>query len=264
MFCHASRLSYLPFLFNDLHEHFQSCLPPKLGQPNYEMWMDYNNVPLKWQYPLGVLCDMLIGTHVPSPLDLAIHFRGCPTKEVMPFNGIADLQRVLMNSFRQAVYFYHKSPAPFMRLQKAAQTQLWDSIARSSFGSDYTEVQRELLCKNLDTCSSLAIRIHLYGPPHEVVLHPAPALHAGGSPRTVAHFLCEVLPPLFRELGDSCNTPTLREGVEVLTQGLTVPLETPLYWLALHAAFLDQFVHLVIRVPSVPLDTEIDADSNAQ
>ena len=42
----------------------RSCLPPKFGQPNYEIWFDYNNVPLKWQYPLGVLCDVPSRAHL--------------------------------------------------------------------------------------------------------------------------------------------------------------------------------------------------------
>lgn len=270
IFCCAARISYLPFLFNDVYEHFQTFLPPKLGQPNYEVWVDYNNVPLKWQYPLGVLCDVLVGKDVPTPLDLAVHFRSCPTKEVMPYYCIADLQRVFMNSFRQAVYLNHRSAAPFMRLQKAPQTQLWESIARSSLESDYSDVQRQLLCKNLASCSSLALRIHLQAAgTHEVVLHPAPALQKDGSPQTLFGFLLEVLPPLFPDVGAAAGAGAvgtdmaklLYEGVEVLTQGLAIPLETPLYWLALHAAYLDQFVHIVVRIPP-QLATGIQSASN--
>eukprot|EP00927_Polykrikos_kofoidii_P073219 TRINITY_DN69281_c0_g1_i1.p1 TRINITY_DN69281_c0_g1~~TRINITY_DN69281_c0_g1_i1.p1 ORF type:complete len:334 (+),score=52.14 TRINITY_DN69281_c0_g1_i1:98-1099(+) len=245
----APRLAYLPFLFNDVYEHFQSCLPPKLGQPSYEIWFDCNDVALKWQYPLGVLCDLLVGQEVPTPLDLTVHFRCCPTKEVMPFFGIADFQRVFMSSFRQAVFLNHKSAAPFMKLQKTAQTQLWDSIAKSSVDGDYSEVLRQLLCKNLGSVKSLAVRLHFYGPPHEVLLQPTAVVdQQNGRPRTVGAFLLEVMPPLFDDNG------RLMHDVEVMTQGVCVPLETPLYWLALHMAYLDQFIHLVVRVPPNELE----------
>jgi len=177
----------------------------------------------------------------------------------MPYYGMADLQRVFMSAFRQAVFLQRGSASPFMRLQKSAQTQLWDSIAKSSPEGEYLEVQQQLLCKNLAQCGSLAIRLHLHGPPHEVLLHPVLALdERDGTPRTLRRYLEVVMPPLI----DS-ESGSIVEGVEVLTQGVRVPLDTPLYWLTLHAAYLDQFVHLVARVPPQLLETRRAADQNA-
>lgn len=264
LFCLASRLAYPPFLFNDVYEHFKLCLPPRMGQ-SYEisslMWFDYNNVALRWHYPLGVLCDVLVGREVPNPWDLTVHFRGTSSKELLPFTGLGDLQKTVMSAFRQAVFLQQGSAAPFMKLPKQQQQQLWDSIKGTNLEA-YDEVQRQLLCQSLSRCRSLAVRLHLSGPPaegtggggrvHVAVLQPVPPMGEDGRPTTVCSFLRRVVPPLL------CPEPVpvdddavqLLEGAEVLAHGLCIPLETPLYWLALNGTYMDHFVHLVVRLPA--------------
>jgi len=242
LFSLAPRLAYLPFLFNDVYEHFKPSLPPRMGQ-SYEIWFDYNNVPLRWHYPLGVLCDVLVGREVPTPLDVTVHFRNYLSKELLPFSGIGDLQRAVMNSFRQAVFLQQGSAAPFMKLPKQQQTQLWDAISGCNLEA-YSEVQQQLLCHCLARCKSLAVRLHLYGPPHVVLLHPASAFENGeGSPTSLRRLLLRAIPPVLDASG------VLLEGVEVVLHGVKIPLDTPLYWLALNAAYMDQFVHIAVRVP---------------
>ena len=102
-----------------------------------------------------------------------------------------------------------------------------------------------LICSSLSECKSLAIRLHLAPPCDDILLHKAPALQNGVA-STVRNFLELAMPPLLE-----C------EGLEILLQGLQVPLETPLYWLALHASYLDRFVHLVAHMPEKHDDLEV-------
>ncbi|CAK0838060.1 unnamed protein product [Prorocentrum cordatum] len=266
------RLAYLPFLFGCVSEHFKACLPPQLGQP-YEIWFDYDGIPLRWHHPLGVLCDVLVGREVPVPLDLTAHFRGGSSKAgLTPFGGAGALQRVVMSSFRQAVFLQRGCTGPFSRLPRADQTRLWEAIAGFGTGHTpqdtftasrmeqalkrYAAAQQQLQCDSLERCRSLAVRIHFYGPPHDALLLPAAPLEDDGSLATVGGLLQRAMPPLFDAAGRArlaqglAPVPArLADGVEVLTHGVLVPLDTPLYWLALHAAYLDLFVHLVVRVP---------------
>ena len=112
-----------------------------------------------------------------------------------------------------------------------------------------------LMCTSLSECKSLAVRLHLWvstvstgsAPSSssnncDVLLHKAPPMTEDGKASTVRDFLGLVMPPLLKD-GE------LTEGVDILLQGLQVPLETPLFWLALHASYLDHFLHLVARVP---------------
>jgi autophagy-related protein 5 len=246
----ASRLAYLPFLFNDVYEHFKASLPPKMGQA-YEIWFDYDGVPLKWHFPLGVLCDLLVGADVPMPMDLTVHFRGGEaSRELMPFTGISSLERVVMSAFRQAVFLEQNNTAAFGKLAKQQQTQLWDSIAKSNIEA-FSALQQKsgMLCQNLSKCRSLAVRVHFAGAASESLLHPVSPSDDQGVPTTVLSFLREAVPPLVADLD---GADELREGVQILTQGVIVPADTPLFWLALNACYLDHFVHLVVHT-SAPL-----------
>ncbi|CAE6957210.1 ATG5 [Symbiodinium sp. CCMP2592] len=216
-----------------------------MGQP-YELWFDYNHTALKWHFPVGVLCDALVGVEVPVPLDLTVHFRGNSVmSDLLPFSGMADLQRSVMNAFKQAIFLEVGSASRFMRLEKKEHMMLWDAILQSDIKS-FSQVEEKLMCSTLAECKSLAVRLHIWAPAHddEVLLHKAPALRESGAAFTLADFLALAMPPLLSAAGDA-----LAEGVEVLTQGLIVPLDTPLFWLALHASYLDHFVHLIARVP---------------
>ncbi len=54
------RLSYLPFLLPRIHSFFLSSLiNPNI--PSHEGWFSYENVPLKWHFPLGLLYDLYSG-----------------------------------------------------------------------------------------------------------------------------------------------------------------------------------------------------------
>ncbi|CAK9061837.1 unnamed protein product [Durusdinium trenchii] len=239
LFILVPRLAYLPFLFHDVLEHFKKSISP-MGQP-YELWFDYNDIALKWHFPVGVLCDVLVGLEVPVPWDLTFHYRGNSKNHgcLLPFSGMADLQRSVMNAFKQAICLETGSTTLFMRLEKKEQMNLWNAILRSDLDT-FSQVVQKLRCTNLSECKSMAIRLHLAAPWDDVLLHKAPALQENGTASTVRDFLRLTMPPLL-EGGDE---------VEILLQGLRVPLETPLFWLALHASYLDHFVHLVARIPN--------------
>ncbi|CAL1139719.1 unnamed protein product [Cladocopium goreaui] len=247
LFSLVPRVAYLPFLFHDVLEHFKKSIS-RMGQP-YELWFDYNNIALKWHFPVGVLCDSVVGMEVPVPWDLTVHFRGNSslTKDLLPFSGMADLQRSVMNAFKQAIFLEIGSAARFMRLEKKEHMTLWNAILKSDLDT-FSQVKEKLMCTNLVECKSVAVRLHLWsadsthGSNCDVLLHRAPPLDEDGTANTVQDFLNLAMPPLLKD-------GQLAEGVEILLQGLQVPLDTPLYWLSLHASYLDHFVHLVARMP---------------
>ncbi|CAJ1456711.1 unnamed protein product [Effrenium voratum] len=139
-----------------------------MGQP-CELWFDYNNIALKWHFPVGVLCDSLVGLEVPVPWDLTVHFCGNSSmKDLLPFSGMADLQRAVMNAFKQALFLEVGSTSRFMRLEKKEHMTLWDAILHSDLKT-FISVEEKLMCNTLAECKSLAVRLHLWLPPDEVL-----------------------------------------------------------------------------------------------
>jgi len=234
LFLAVPRLSYLPVLFDDIFQHFEEYIPPRMGQ-DYEIWFDIDAFPLPWQYPVGVSLDA-----VPSSENslqfLTVHFQNRPS-HLLPFTGIGSLEPLFMNSLRESTFLSHASADRFMRLSKGAQATLWQSFLTDDFVS-FSEAEKALHWESLDKCRSLAVRWHIMVKRvHEVFLSRISVFNADDEPRTIQDELTEQL-------------PFLGSDVEVRTLGTILPLNTPLYWICIHAAYLDGFAHLVVHVQS--------------
>lgn len=62
------RLSYLGLLIHNLHAFFESNLIYPHVSPA-DAWLEYEGVPLKWHYPLGLLYDLYSGSEPAYPSD---------------------------------------------------------------------------------------------------------------------------------------------------------------------------------------------------
>jgi len=234
------RLSYLPVLYDDVFQHFEEYIPPRMGQ-DYESWFDVDGIPLPWQYPIGVLIDALPSAE--SSLQfLTVHFQNRPS-HLLPFAGIGSLEPLFMNSLRESTFLCHASADKFMRLSKGSQAMLWQSFLSDDFAS-FSEAEKALHWVSLDQCKSLAIRWHIMvNRVHEVLLSRIPVFNEDDEPRTIEDELTERLSFLKNDNSDEFD-------VEVRTLGIILPLTTPLYWICIHASYLDGFSHLVVHVRS--------------
>jgi len=71
-------LSYLPFLLPRLHAFFAHALiDPAI--PVTEAWFSFQDVPLKWHYPLGLLFDLFSGAEPAFSGDTSSAARGTTT-----------------------------------------------------------------------------------------------------------------------------------------------------------------------------------------
>lgn len=247
------RRTYLPFLHEEVLEAFKAYLPPAMGQP-YNIWFEYRGTPLKWNEPFGVSIDKLCGSEVPYPVEITVHFLGeAPSKEVLPYAGMDDLKKAVLSDLRQAIFIQHGDNRAWAKMRMEQQQGLWNAIQALDLDA-YAEVKQAIACQNLSKVKKLPIRLHIgdcsSGDPTtysmQALRYPISPLR-GGEPVTVLDFLQEVMPAL---LGPGCNGKefALKSGVELLVYGLSIPLETPLHWLALHAPCLDSFVHMVVRL----------------
>lgn len=56
MYMMAPRHAYFPLLTDKVHKYLADFVSPALK--NNEIWLDYKGVPIKWNYPVGLLFDM--------------------------------------------------------------------------------------------------------------------------------------------------------------------------------------------------------------
>ena len=151
------RLSYLPFLLPRLHAFFN----PSLINPDvipYDGWFSFEDVPLKWQYPLGLLYDLFSGaspsqasdmeihdhsssggTEEQLPWRLTLHFTGWPEQSlVRPDAEGKVLHDAFINNVKEADFLRNGTAKGIMSLSKDDSTKLWNAVQERMFRETFS------------------------------------------------------------------------------------------------------------------------------
>ena len=75
------RVSYLSSIFGDIIKNFEGCVQVNLA----DLWIECENKPLRWQYPLGVLVDSLGIDISRGPITLTVRLREMPKNQVLEY-----------------------------------------------------------------------------------------------------------------------------------------------------------------------------------
>ena len=141
------RLSYLPVLLPRLHAFFHSQLINADVIP-YDGWFSFEEVPLKWQYPLGLLHDLFSGAppHQPRkagtnahpddgdvqkqlPWQLVAHFSEWPESSlVRPDAEGKVLHDAFINAVKEADFLRNGTAKGIMSLSREDSTELWNAV----------------------------------------------------------------------------------------------------------------------------------------
>lgn len=78
------RLSYFPLVTDKVRKHFAKYVAN--DKQDQEMWLEFNGQPLKWQYPIGVLSDLMLGDdHLPWMI--TVRFDKFPESQIYKFSN---------------------------------------------------------------------------------------------------------------------------------------------------------------------------------
>ncbi|KAL8826228.1 MAG: hypothetical protein Q9191_003939 [Dirinaria sp. TL-2023a] len=267
------RLSYLPFLLPRLRAFFASSLiNPEL--PAHEGWFSFENVPLKWHYPLGLLYDLFAGaspSQAPGsaarqkeeeeassssngqdttslPWQLNLHFTEWPDEQLVRLDADGKVMHdAFINSVKEADFLRNGTAKGIMSLSKDDSTQLWTAVEDHNLAA-FTPVSQKLLYAQGAPLRHIPLKIYLPSSPtaseptsgHLRVVQSliTPAIAAGSrEPQTLGTALHALLPALF----PSRRTPILAKPV---LHGGVVPMAAPVEELLKSAAYLDGWLHL--------------------
>ena len=92
------RISYLSSIFGDVIKNFEGSIQVNLP----DLWIECENKPLRWQYPLGVLIDSLGIDTSKGPITLTVRFREIPKDEVVQYESLDTLRFYFMNAIKEA------------------------------------------------------------------------------------------------------------------------------------------------------------------
>ena len=92
------RVSYLSSIFGEIINNFQSCVQVNLP----DLWIECENKPLRWQYPLGVLVDSLGIDISRGPITLTVRLREMPKNTVLEYTSMAALKFYFFGALKEA------------------------------------------------------------------------------------------------------------------------------------------------------------------
>ncbi|XP_050523919.1 autophagy protein 5 [Daktulosphaira vitifoliae] len=224
------RMSYFPLVCDKVKKHFVKHIDPE--KQELEMWLEYNNTPLKWNYPIGVLYDLFIFNDRPVNLPwlITVHFDNFPEDQLIRCSCREVIESNFMSCLKEADTLKHKSQI-FSTMQKHQHNQLWNGLINDKFDQFWSENKK--LMEPTDGACFKHIPIHFY--------------HAGS---------LVMMQSLVKPLTEDGNYLTLNELVQtiypllekynIFTHGICIPSNTPVQWMSEHMSYLDNFLHLII------------------
>lgn len=145
------RLSYLSFLLPRLHAFFKASLIDPEASP-HDAWLSFEDIPLKWHYPVGLLYDLLCGAELVSaeevealgrakpiekdgkeieqlPFRLTVHYTEFPNDVLVQLDpeGRTMLDSYI-NSVKEADFIRNGNAKTIMSMSKEDSDSLWRSI----------------------------------------------------------------------------------------------------------------------------------------
>ncbi|EON66667.1 hypothetical protein W97_05913 [Coniosporium apollinis CBS 100218] len=261
------RISYLPFLLPRLHAFFSPSLINPDVSPS-DGWLSYEDVALKWHYPLGLLYDLYSGAepaHQPGrtnqpgalPWKLVVHFTEWPDEQLIRLDAEGKiLHDAFINSVKEADFLRNGSAKAIMSLKVEESMALWQAVETHDLAL-FNSVNQKLLNPPGVPLRHIPIKIYLpsssatasttsdttaIAPGHlKVVQSLATPKLPSRQPQTLGTALNAVLPTVFV----SRRNAILAQPV---LHGAVVPLSANLEELGKAAAYADGFLHLAVVV----------------
>lgn len=231
LFLRVYRNSYLPLLFPLIAVYF------RLAETNC-MWLEFEEAPLKWNLPVGLLFDLVTGLDPLKPRtetvwELKLHTKDYPIEYIIPLEKdvITTIKGLWFNQMKESCYVSNGNAKKIMNLSKNDSEQLWQCVVSHDFKL-YTKIWTEKVLEY--ELKHIPVRIYL--PLDNVVLQEVvePELTLGEL--------------LHRDVREFFHSPTDDSLAFAAAHGIVVPMKCAVVELFKNISYLDGFLHLNVVV----------------
>uniref|UniRef100_A0A4W3HKL4 Autophagy protein 5 n=1 Tax=Callorhinchus milii TaxID=7868 RepID=A0A4W3HKL4_CALMI len=184
------RVSYFMLVTDKAKKHFQKVMRQEdVG----EMWFEYEGLPLKWHYPIGLLFD-LHASNTALPWNILVHFKNFPEKELLHCTTKDAVEAHFMSCIKEADALKHKSQV-INEMQKKDHKQLWMGLQNDKF-DQFWAINRKLMECPGDEGGFRYIPFRIYQPLNEkpFIQKLFRPLSPDGQPHSLGDLLKEVFP----------------------------------------------------------------------
>ncbi|XP_065830208.1 autophagy protein 5-like [Oscarella lobularis] len=225
------RMSYLPLVTDKVKMHFKNAVRFDDGD---EMWFEFDDQPLKWQHPIGLLFD-LHGNPEQLPWSITVHFKRFPEDSIIRCPGDDAVESLFMSTVKEADFLKHRG-AVMNAMHAKEHRQIWTGLKNDRF-EHFWEMNNRLMTTADAPFRSIPYRIHQADKPF--IQEPIKPNTVDDTPNSLGDLIQERVPHAFpNESGES--------SYRILIQGIEPPLTTPLQYLSKHFSHPDNFLHIAV------------------
>ncbi|QLG70661.1 hypothetical protein HG535_0A06030 [Zygotorulaspora mrakii] len=231
---------YLPFMKNQVKDYLKADIDDR----ELFVWFEYENVPLYWNYPVGVLFDSMTSL-IPSgrkrgdtsssinmwTIELA-YGPQAPSGVLPIVKGQEQIQGYWMHQWKQVCFILNGSAKQMMSLAMYDSKKFWESVIKRDRKSFEFIATKIIPAKP----RHIPVVIHQSLPEMQIMQPVISAFQADQHEETFMDVLTHLLPVLFEKKG--------RAPIKIVCSGIEIPLEAHIYETYLRFFSFDGFLHI--------------------
>jgi autophagy-related protein 5 len=249
---------YFPCIIDKIYRYYSTYFKENLNDPTNNinlnnLWLEYESIPLKWHYPIGVLYDLYtasLSTTLTShlPWQIIVHLSKFPENELIHFPDKESIEAHYMSTLKEADALKHKGQI-ISDMQKRDHKQLWNSLLQDKY-EGFWNINMKLMSytDNIQYFRYIPFRIYILDKPFIQKLF---------SPYDIEHDKSMTLNDLIQySLNHEAQCEQLANEKKILNTNITdyriiihgvqPPFHTPIQWLSEYFSYPDNFLHICL------------------
>ncbi|CRK97994.1 CLUMA_CG011363, isoform A [Clunio marinus] len=226
-FLMVPRVSYFPLVTDKVKKHFQRYIE---NEEN-EVWLSYNEIPLKWHFPIGLLFDLL-ATDDSLPWQIKVNFKKFPEDVLFKCSNKDVVESHFMSCLKEADALKHKGQV-ISQMQKKDHKTLFLGLLNDKFDQFWAVNRRLMESAEQEGFKHIPLRCYSDDGSSTYIQKLIVPITETGQKKTLQDLLSEF------------STPA-RKAVGAKSHGIEIPIDTELQWLSETLSYPDNFLHLVL------------------
>ena len=252
-----ARHSYFPCIIEKIHRYysiyFKENSNDTTSSVNFSnLWLEYESIPLKWHYPIGVLYDLyalsLSSASSRLPWHIIVHLSKFPDGEIIRFPDKESIEAHYMSTLKEADALKHKGQI-IGDMQKRDHKQLWNSLVQDKYDA-FWNINHKLMSyvDNLRYFRYIPFRIYILDKPFIQKLFSPYNVESEKWMTLVdlLHFSLTHEAQCEQLANEKKIISTNIDDYQILIHGIQPPLHTPVQWLSEHFSYPDNFLHVCL------------------
>ena len=226
------RIGYLSKLFGDLIANFKNNVP----MTPEEIWLEYENIPIKWQYPLGVIVDSLGIDLSKGPIPIYVHVRNIPKDKVLTYEGLDTLRKYYFAAIKEANMIKFPKEQKILNLD-LDDTKLLNEIINSNQRNlivDFRKVMNKVHSNSI--IEKYPVRL-IFNKTDLIITKPVNVPNEKINTYTLKNYLIDIFGEELYNL--------LKEKTKIIIHGLEIEEQISFLFYYLNFSYMDNFLYIV-------------------